>query len=355
MSKTLSEETLKKKSETFKKNVYKRAEKEIGKKYNKLTVVSVNHEKTEENYHKHHGPYCDCICDCGNIKTYRLNAIKTGNIKSCGCIRFNNPNTVRDITGMKFGRLIVIGRDVEKDYKNHLNGKKGTHWLCQCECGNIISTTGDLLKSGKTQSCGCYFSEILSERNKRNAKKNEIINNNDGTITIIDEDNHKCLIDEEDYDDIKNWYWRKIPKRGNIEKGYWTTNTKIDDKYTTSIMFIHQIIARKKYGEYDTKKKMPDHLSRNTDDNRKCNISLKDAFGNSRNRGLNRKNTSGKTGVRFEDGMWHAYITVNYNHINLGFFNNFEDAVAARKDAEHKYGFTCDDEVSPYDVEVVEQ
>ncbi len=26
-----------------------------------------------------------------------------------------------------------------------------------------------------------------------------------------------------------------------------------------------------------------------------------------------------------------------------------------KKDAEHKYGFTCDDEVSPYDVEVVEQ
>jgi hypothetical protein len=28
-------------------------------------------------------------------------------------------------------------------------------WLCQCDCGNFHKTTGDLLRSGHTKSCGC--------------------------------------------------------------------------------------------------------------------------------------------------------------------------------------------------------
>lgn len=43
------------------------------------------------------------------------------------------------------------------------------------------------------------------------------------------------------------------------------------------------------------------------------------------------------------------HITVDYNTIYLGDFTNYEDAVVARKEAEIKYGFTCDDIVAPYD------
>lgn len=123
-----------------------------------------------------------------------------------------------------------------------------------------------------------------------------------------DDNDNKCLIDKEDYDVVKRWYWRKVDKRGNINKGYWITNVKIDDKYNKSILGIHQLIAEIKYGEYESSKLMPDHLSRNTDDNRKCNIILKSNQKNTHNRGLSKANTSGKTGVSFmqDRSMWCA-------------------------------------------------
>lgn len=156
---------------------------------------------------------------------------------------------------------------------------------------------------------------------------------------------------KKDYDVLKRWYWRKIEKRDNLEKGYWITNVKNDDKYKTSTLFIHQVVAEIKYGEYDRKIHVPDHLSRDTSDNRKRNIVLKSNQKNTHNRCLSKTNTSGKTGVSFSKskGLWCAYITVNYNTIHLGDFDKYEDAVNARKEAEIKYGFTCDDIVASYD------
>ena len=59
---------------------------------------------------------------------------------------------LRDLSGLKFGRLTVIERYQEKD-------KKGVHWLCKCECGTETIVMGKSLKNGKTKSCGCYRHE----------------------------------------------------------------------------------------------------------------------------------------------------------------------------------------------------
>ncbi len=54
-----------------------------------------------------------------------------------------------DLIGQKFGRLLVVER-VESD-------KSGNHrWLCECVCKNEMIVRGDNLKSGHTQSCGCF-------------------------------------------------------------------------------------------------------------------------------------------------------------------------------------------------------
>lgn len=57
------------------------------------------------------------------------------------------------------------------------------------------------------------------------------------------------------------------------------------------------------------------------------------------NKGLDPNNTSGKSGVSFynQQGKWSAEIHVNNEHIRLGMFMNFEDAVKAREAAELKY------------------
>ena len=59
---------------------------------------------------------------------------------------------VKDLTGMKFGRLTVIKRHGYM-YKNKIA------WLCKCDCGNEKVVIGDSLKRGLVRSCGCLHSE----------------------------------------------------------------------------------------------------------------------------------------------------------------------------------------------------
>ena len=56
-----------------------------------------------------------------------------------------------DLTGQKFGRLIVIKRVENKN--NH------SYWLCKCECGNYKTIYSGHLKRGKIKSCGCLLKE----------------------------------------------------------------------------------------------------------------------------------------------------------------------------------------------------
>lgn len=360
----MRKETLRKRKEVFYKKAIEKAKAEIGNKYNRLTITDIDYDKTYDSYFnkKYNRVYVKTKCECGKIPpSNQLLSIKSGHIKSCGCIKFNNPLIVKDLTGQKFGKLTVVKRDLERDEKEYKRGtynRNNVHWLCKCDCGNpkLSSVTGYQLQTGGTQSCGCYASEQIALRNKKYSTKiNKFIDNGDSTVYILDSENHKCLIDKEDYDIVKKWYWRKIPKRGNIDKGYWVTNVKKEDKYTKSVLMIHQLIAEIKYGEYDSSLKIPDHLSRNTDDNRKCNIVLKSNKNNSHNRGISKVNTSGKTGVSFnkQKNAWTAYITVNYKTIHLGDFADYDKAVKARKAAEEKYNFTCDDVVADYDKDAI--
>lgn len=63
---------------------------------------------------------------------------------------------IKDLTGQRFGRLVVIRKD-GKDNSGNIK------WLCKCDCGNEISVNGDSLRRNKTKSCGCYNKERVSE------------------------------------------------------------------------------------------------------------------------------------------------------------------------------------------------
>ena len=62
-----------------------------------------------------------------------------------------------DLTGERFGRLIVIERS-----NNSKSGK--TKWLCECDCGNRTVVFSTSLIRGLTHSCGCLNRELASER-----------------------------------------------------------------------------------------------------------------------------------------------------------------------------------------------
>lgn len=54
----------------------------------------------------------------------------------------------QNLLDKKFGRLTVISF-------SHKNNKNVPHWLCHCECGNVVIVNGYSLLKGKTKSCGC--------------------------------------------------------------------------------------------------------------------------------------------------------------------------------------------------------
>lgn len=54
-----------------------------------------------------------------------------------------------DLTGQKFGRLLVLEYD-------HTGKNDVAFWLCKCDCGNEKIISRGNLKNGTTVSCGCY-------------------------------------------------------------------------------------------------------------------------------------------------------------------------------------------------------
>ena len=84
-----------------------------------------------------------------------------------------------------------------------------------------------------------------------------------------------------------------------------------------------------------------DHINGNRDDNRIDNLRDVSSLENSRNSKIRCTNKSGVTGIcRYKrNNKWVAQISVKGKVINLGHFDNFNDAVIARKMAETKHGF----------------
>lgn len=84
-----------------------------------------------------------------------------------------------------------------------------------------------------------------------------------------------------------------------------------------------------------------DHINGVRDDNRMCNLRVVDSAENSKNQGRYKNNKSGVTGVLWHKSMakWRSQIRINGREIHLGYFTDFDAAVAARKAADVKFGF----------------
>lgn len=63
-----------------------------------------------------------------------------------------------DMTGQRFGRLVVLHEDGRNKYGSVL-------WRCRCVCCNEVTVRGVDLRNGNTTSCGCYNHERSVECN----------------------------------------------------------------------------------------------------------------------------------------------------------------------------------------------
>lgn len=78
-----------------------------------------------------------------------------------------------DLTGKKFGRLIVLKRVENNEYG-------GSRWLCTCKCGNETTVSGCSLSGGGTRSCGCFSIE-----RKKELRASDLTGKKFGKLTAI--------------------------------------------------------------------------------------------------------------------------------------------------------------------------
>ena len=66
-----------------------------------------------------------------------------------GCPDCSKENrTIEDLTGRRFAKLTAIRRLGRNSHNKIL-------WECKCDCGNLTTVIGSVLRTGRTKSCGC--------------------------------------------------------------------------------------------------------------------------------------------------------------------------------------------------------
>lgn len=132
-----------------------------------------------------------------------------------------------------------------------------------------------------------------------------------------------ALVDDEDYDFLNQWKWCAHEGRNTYYAVRWENG---------GLIRMHRLIMKAPKG------KLVDHKNGNGLDNQKHNLRKATSQQNAMNMQKYATNTSGYPGVGSRKrGTWRARISVSGKRINLGNYEKFEDAVAARKEAEKTY------------------
>lgn len=113
----------------------------------------------------------------------------------------------KDLTGKKFGRLLVISQAPSIARKNS-NRKQiwNCAWNCLCDCGNTRIATTDKLNRGNIQSCGCLALEnsknpvMLSKLHESNREYHPRIASARRVLErYVRQDNGQCNIEFDEF------------------------------------------------------------------------------------------------------------------------------------------------------------
>ena len=216
--------------------------------------------------------------------------------------------------GVPNSRLTVIGLERERILPN---GIKLFYWKCKCDCGNYTVVQGAKLRNiNGTKSCGCAFIDATLKRRNHN-----IYIDRGNYLEGYDTKGNCFLIDKEDYDKIKDYYWQF-----SKANGYWCASRQKNNRKI--FLKLHQIIC-----PTNLKDLVPDHYNRNTSDNRKSNLILKSRRENAINSGVQSNNSSGFIGVQYckSENRWRASINLGIKQTRIvGRFKDKDEAIFCR-------------------------
>ncbi|MEG1411770.1 MAG: hypothetical protein RSD36_18200 [Terrisporobacter sp.] len=201
-----------------------------------------------------------------------------------------------NLIGNKIGMLNIL----DSKFSN-----RKTYYLCKCECGNEKWIRSDSIKSGKQQSCGCL-------RKTTQFEKRDLIGRKFGRLTVVKELEQKK--------GRYTWECNCLCGNTHIVEGSLLTSGK-----TTSCGCVkHEYVMKHQ------KLALKAHIDKNIIDNVNISIITRDK--------LMSHNTSGVTGVVWDKSRqkWKAEIIFKNKKYFLGRYENREDAIGARKEAEEK-------------------
>lgn len=232
-----------------------------------------------------------------------------------------------DLIGKTFGLWKVI--DIYDDYIQPKTGWHKKRYLCQCSCEmkTIRPVLYSHLKNGSSTNCGCQRKNTITHMNIQIKKKYNIYDLSGDYGIGYTAKGEEFYFDKEDYEKIKNYFWNKN------KQGYIVTNVN-NKEIALHILVMNRI-------NKGSDKQEIDHIhgksSRN--DSRKENLRICTRSNNGMNRGLQSNNKSKYSGIYYDKniGKYKVNITVNKNQMYLGVFNNIDEAIKVRKEAENKY------------------
>lgn len=139
------------------------------------------------------------------------------------------------------------------------------------------------------------------------------------------------LVDDRDYGYLMGWKWQVLEGKRGRYCAKRSSARKRGEKRKN--IYMHRIIMH-----YDGNMDI-DHINGNALDNRRSNLRICTRSQNHHNAGLRSDNKSGYRGIswREDNKTWAARIDFNNTSKHLGCFENIEDAVLARREAEEQY------------------
>lgn len=242
-------------------------------------------------------------CVCGDTCILEHKQVTGKKKLNCGC----GLRCTHYLPGNKYGRLTIVNEGPKLDYSY---GSVGQVW-CECDCGNseLTLVRKNNLISGNTTSCGCVGDESRKTHGLSDTRTYQI---HEGML-------RRCKPE-------LAWQFPYHAGKGiqvcddwNPRAGGCFENFYRDMGEAPEGMSLDRIDVAGNYCKEN------------------CRWATNSVQGY--NKGLDPNNTSGKSGVSFytKQGKWSAEIHVENQHIRLGMFSKFEDAVRAREDAELTY------------------
>ena len=196
-----------------------------------------------------------------------------------------------ELIGQRFGRLTVAEAAESK------NGR--AMWLCRCDCGRECIVSGTNLKNGHTRSCGCR-------------KENDLTGKRFGRLTVVCRSEKRAPRGERTVP-----LWECVCDCGNVVY-----------KATDSLTDGGGHMCEQCRGIYATERARENAgFVGGTELTKLRDMSPTAA------------NTSGVRGVYWDKSVnkWRARLRFRGKLMNFGAFEQFEDAVTARKKAEAEY------------------